>query len=146
MVYSDTAAAIVKAAGLSLLQGLMSVTYDELGYRYELPPFVVCEPVKYGEGVLTREQSRDYEETVYRLTLRASGYPDFKLTVSASETVAGLKEAFAQANGVTAQRLRLFVNGREMKSERRVAHYPVSDDIVLMTVLRSDSPRALATY
>jgi hypothetical protein len=45
----DETYAVVEASGLKMHNNVLMISYDDLGHRYEIPPFIINEPVSYGE-------------------------------------------------------------------------------------------------
>ena len=110
--HPDTAEAILKASGLTMHQGYLLVCYDELGFKYELPPFVVNEPTSYGE---TKTDPKPPTQAGVPLTIviRSVKRPDATVNVTTTDTGKKLKSVYAEQ--AKAEGNRLFFNGREIK-------------------------------
>lgn len=108
-----TAEAIVKASGLIMHQDYIMVCYDELGFKYELPPFVINEPTGYGEGK-EEQVTPSLPGVPLELTVRSAKRPDAAVHINSNQTSKELKTAYIAAAKVEGT-VRLFFNGRELK-------------------------------
>ena len=111
--YLDTAEAIVKASGLTMHQGYIMVCYDELGFKYELPPFVINEPTEYGEAKEDKVVPVALAMPL-DLTVRSAKRPDVAVHINSNQTGKDLKAAYRSAAHAEGP-IRLFFNGREVK-------------------------------
>ena len=111
--YLDTAEAIVKASGLTMHQGYIMVCYDELGFKYELPPFVINEPTEYGEAKEDKVVPVALAMPL-DLTVRSAKRPEVAVHINSNQTGKDLKAAYRSAAHAEGP-IRLFFNGREVK-------------------------------
>ena len=88
---------------------------DHLGQKYELPPFVINDPMSYGEGNKLDSPPQGHSKAII-VTIRSSKRPDVNLTISTHDTGKALKAAYIAHTKAT-EALRLFFNGVEMKDE-----------------------------
>jgi len=103
----------VKASGLNMHQGYIMVCYDDLGFKYELPPFVVNEPTQYGE--MKEEHVTPTAPGVpLSLTVRSAKLGDAAVQINSNQTGKELKAAYLSA-AKTQGAPRLFFNGLEIK-------------------------------
>lgn len=126
-----TAEQIIRASGLSMLSGSLMLTFDEVGYRYDLPVYVINEANKYGSETPFVKLPGNYKGEDLNLVLRCSKFPDTKLMINSSETVSLLKKLFAEKKTVEADKLRLFYNGKELKNEMYLFHCGLKENIVV---------------
>lgn len=110
---SRTAEAIVKASGLNIHQGGISLCVDSSGLKYELPPFMVNDALVYGQERKT-ELSPEGKNKPITVTVRSAKRPDVQLTVNTHDTGKALKSAYVSRTKAT-ETVRLFYNGTEVK-------------------------------
>lgn len=126
---------LIKAYNLTLNNGLLQQTYDERGYRYDLPPFVINPAVKYGETkVITRAPAHVKGENI-ELILRAAGLTDCKVNTRTDETIKGVKDKFI-AHAKLQKDVRLFFNGRELKDDSLLGHCNVPHGVVIQVFIK----------
>jgi hypothetical protein len=126
---------LIKTYGLTLNNGLLQQTYDERGYRYDLPPFVINPAVKYGETkIITKVQTQVKSENL-ELTFRAAGCNDCNIMIKTDENIAKIKEKYKEKNSLKKE-IRLFFNGKEMKDQTLLGQYPVSAGFVIQVFIK----------
>lgn len=102
--------------------------YDELGIRYQLPPYVLSAPTNLIEDRGNSEMAA--EETPVRLSrsrgvelpirLQLSTGKDLKLTVRSTDTILLLKRQIQSLEGISTSRIRLFFAGRQLTDRMRI--------------------------
>lgn len=128
--YSDTAEAIVKASGFTLPQASIMLCIDQYGQKYELPPFMINEPISYGESK-ANEMTPQGKSKVITVTVRSSKRTDVNLIISTHDTGKTLKTAYVSHTKAT-ETLRLFFNGVEIKDEGYLAK--LEDGVVVQAL------------
>lgn len=101
---------------ISLLNGSIQFCIDSHINRYELPIFIIHEPLTYSEHRLEDKNiDRKYDDMMIEIIVRSGSFPngDFKINEQLStnvdivkETIRALKELPDEAT------IRLFYNGR----------------------------------
>lgn len=86
---------------------------DQLGLKYELPPFVINEPLAYGQIKQIESAPLGNRKTI-TITVRSSKRPDVQLAISTHDTGEVLKTAYVTKTKAT-ESIRLFFNGVEIK-------------------------------
>lgn len=119
---------LLRAYGLKLTNGLLQQSYDERGFRYDLPHFLINPAVKYGEKAKLAEVQVKSE--LVSLSFRAAGLENVKLDVKTDEGVAAIKERYRQEAGVK-KNIRLFFNGKELRDGSLLGVYKVPNDVVV---------------
>jgi len=131
---------LIGASGVKELSFIISVVlcntcigslidcYDELGIRYQLPPYVLSAPTNLIEDRGSSETAA--EETPVRLSrsrgvelpirLQLSTGKDLKLTVRSTDTILLLKRQIQSLEGISASRVRLFFAGRQLTDRMRI--------------------------
>jgi len=131
----EKAEELLKTYGMTLNNGMIQQTYDERGYRYDLPPFVINPAVKYGETrVITRGQIQFKKETL-TLLFRSAGLTDCKMTLTSDETVESVKKKCVAAMKIE-KNIRLFFDGKELKDDKLLGNYPISSNMVVQVFLK----------
>lgn len=126
----DTAESIVKASGLSLQQASITLCMDEFGMKYELPPFMINEPLFYGQ-IKQIQAAPPGPNRAFTVTVRSSKRPDVQLTVSTHDTGETLKTAYISHTKAT-EAMRLFFNGVEIKQGSYLAR--LEDGVVVQAL------------
>lgn len=133
---ADKAEGLLKAYNLTLNNGFMQQSYDERGYRYDLPPFVINPAVKYGEvRVITRASVQVKGENL-DLIFRTAGISDCKICVKSDESVKTVKEKFKE-NSKVMKDVRLFFNGKELKDESLIGHCNLPSGMVVQVFMKA---------
>ena len=113
------------------------LTFDEVGNRYDLPVYVINDASRYGAEKPLPKHQEGYNGYNVNLTVRSVKCRDTQLTVNTADTVAALKDKFAASSNFSAQNIRLFYNGKELKNEVQIYHYEVNDGIVVQAHVKS---------
>lgn len=125
---------LLKASGLRLMNGLMTLIYDDRGNRYELPPFVLNQAVKYGVAKSSPGLPENHKKKTISIILRCARFQDFQVTLSNEELIKSLKLNYAESKQLDPLKLRFFYCGREMKDEFKLAHYKVENQVVIQVL------------
>ena len=131
----DKAESILKSYNLTLNNGLIQQTYDDRGYRYDLPPFVINPAVKYGESKPLAKVNSPVKAEFLELTFRIAGGPDLKIKVRSDNNVKSVKEKYLENANINKE-IRLFFNGKELKDEFLLGHYSIPNNVVLQVFSR----------
>lgn len=130
------AEAMIKAAGLKMTNGLMLQVYDNLGHRYDVPPYVINEPAKYGKGPLAPSLPIGFNEKTISFTLRSAKYSDLPLEVLNSTAVEWVRQKYSKEKAVNEGNVLLFYNGKELKDGFTLGHYKIEEGIVIQILLK----------
>ena len=125
----STTEALLKASGLTMPNGLLQQTYDERGYRYDLPPFVINLAVKYGTG-LVKPQNVQFNPEDIKVVFRSTKFNDYTLVVSNQETVKNLKERLGKLLKIE-KKIRLFYAGKELQENSLFGKYAIKNDFII---------------
>lgn len=147
------AQAIIDGANISLPSGSLIDCYDELGIRYQLPPYVLSAPTNLIEDRANSELTT--EDTPARpsrsrgvelpIRLQLSTGKELRLTVRSTDTVQLLKRQVQSLEGIGASRLRLFFAGRQLTDRMRIKdakirkHYTVQ--VIVAEPATCDTPQ-----
>lgn len=122
---------IIKSSKISMLSGSLMLTFDEVGYRYDLPVYVINEGLRYGNEKVTPKLMENYKGKDLNITVRCVKCPDTQISISTANIVQDIKEKFAHVRGYNIEKIRLFFDGKELKDQLQIYHYKVTDGIVI---------------
>lgn len=126
-----TAEQIVKSAGLSMLSGTLMLTFDDVGYRYDLPVYVINEASKYGVEKTLQKLPDGFKGDTINITMRCVKFTDQQLEVQTGESIKMIKSRYAEKVSIDQDKTRLFYNGKEMKNDMALYHCGVKDGVVI---------------
>lgn len=147
----ELAQAIIDGACISLPNGSLSESYDELGNRYQLPIYVLCSPsnlVEERDSESPSPESEPYsgpmsgEEIVVKF--RVSNISnDIKMGVFSKETIASAKRRLSNAHGVAEPKdQRWYFGGKLLQDKQKISDVKLQNGFVVQVVvyLHSSSP------
>lgn len=126
----------IKDAGISMFSGSLMLTFDCVGYRYDLPVYVISEASKYGIEKTIQQLPEDFEGKILNVMLRCVKFADEKLDSHTGELVGDLKSRYGDKVVVSKEKIRMFFNGKEMKNDMTLHHCGVRDGVVLQVYLQ----------
>lgn len=130
------AAAFVAASGLVMVDNSLLVVYDDRQHRYDVPPFVLNEPEKYGIGQPQPKGQLSGPEQTFSLKLRCAKYPDFDTTVSTYSDTDSLKQVYIEKHCPDSGSIRLFFNGKELKTGTQIGMYLLTAGCVVQVFIQ----------
>ena len=134
----ETAKLLLEMAEITLQNGILTVCQDSTGGVYEIPAFVINDPIAYGPEPAKKALPK--KELVFEevnIKLRRMGVEkDFCVEIHTEKTVAELKERYAQEEGLDPSSIRLFFGGKEMDSAQNIASYYVKSQMVVQVLIR----------
>jgi Ubiquitin-binding domain/Ubiquitin family len=131
----EKAESLLKSYGIILNNGVIQQTYDDRGYRYDLPPFVINPAVKYGEVKAVTKINTIKTETL-ELVFRCAGVTDCVLNLKTDFTVKKVKEKYLETIKQD-KIIRLFFNGKELKDDNMLGQYPITNKVVVQVFLKT---------
>lgn len=130
---SASAETIVHAGGLTLAQGTIQVCYDSTGRKYELPPYVINEPVCFRPPEENAVVAIPNE--TYHLTLRSTKAPDMSVIMNSLQQAVHLKEVFSAKTNIAIDKVRLFFNGKELKNNMPLGKAQLTNEVVVQVMV-----------
>lgn len=118
-----------------MVDNSLLVVYDDRQHRYDIPPFVLNEPEKYGTGQPQPKGQFDVPEQVLSLKLRCAKHPDFETTISSYSDSESLKQIFAEKHCLGLGDIRLFYNGKELKVDTQLGMYSLTTGCVVQVFI-----------
>lgn len=127
-----SAAMILQTGHISIQNGTMSLCIDSRGNRYELPPFVLTDPMQFAEDkeTMSRKAGNNKPEPVKTIEVKVRSMTtqqDSVLTLSNDQTVLQLKTRLP----FKPQACRLFFGGKEMKDHEQLLEYRIRSGMVI---------------
>jgi hypothetical protein len=132
----DKAEALLKTYGLTLNNGLLQQTYDERGYRYDLPPFVINPAVKYGEAKIVAKAPAKVKTETLELVFRAAGEDDCRLSLISDLSIERVKEKYKEKMK-SQKEVRLFYNGKELKDQSLLGQSNVATGNIILVFVKN---------
>ena len=123
--------AMLEAYDLIPLTNCINITYDSLGGLYEIPNYCINEPYKYE---LVEDKKERPNEVKISFHLR-NGPKQTKITCSNYKKIEKIKEKVGKKYNVTADKIRLFFYGKEMKNNFELWNYNVSEGCVVIVMI-----------
>lgn len=129
---SATAGVLLEMAGIFPESGSIRLCYDSEGNTYEIPVFVVNDPVKFLEegGYVPPPKKERHEEDI-TVKLRGINGQDTKIQINTGKLVSELKAQYSQENENPEGNIRLFFGGKEMKDNQEILNYGVENEMVI---------------
>lgn len=139
---AQTASMLLQAAEIFTEKESMTICIDTNGIRYELPPFVINDPVSYYNAPIPkkakstlREESIEVPAKQVKLRLMPEQH-DTVVRVMNTSTIAAIKEEYLRAKGGEPMHLRLFFGGKELKDQSTLLEYGVKAEYVIQVFAR----------
>lgn len=126
---------LVEASGLKLQGDSLIVVHDESGRRYEIPPFIISEPERYGSEKPAPELPSSYKEKTIAFKIRCTKFADFGMIVGTLSTIRSIKEKYASSQNINPTKVRLFYNGKELKNDTQLAHCNIEPDVIIQAAV-----------
>ena len=139
---AETARLLLQIAEIFTEKDSMTVCFDTNGLRYELPVFVINDPVTYFNGPAPKKKKvklRDEEVEVSATQVKLRLMPqqqDIPIRILNTCTVAELKSLYAQARKGEGGQARLFFGGKELKDEMTLQGCAIQSDFVIQVFQR----------
>ncbi|OMJ89321.1 hypothetical protein SteCoe_8524 [Stentor coeruleus] len=128
---------IIKSSGLSMLSGTLMLTFDDVGYRYDLPVYVINEASKYGVEKTFQKLPDWFKGDSINIVMRCAKFTDKKLEVYTGELIKIIKTRYTEIVIVDQDKIRLFYNGKEMKNDMTLYHCGVKDGVVIQVYVQN---------
>ena len=113
------------------------LTFDDQGYRYDLPVYVINEAVKYGSEKSVQKLPENFKGEEIEVTFRCSKYSDTIAKVNTGWTCSTVKAVYQEKVGVPVEKIRIFFNGKELKNEGFLHQFKVNNGVVLQVFAQS---------
>mmetsp|Transcript_22434 Transcript_22434/g.22137 ORF Transcript_22434/g.22137 Transcript_22434/m.22137 type:complete len:129 (+) Transcript_22434:267-653(+) len=125
-------------AGITTRDGCITLCEDANGNLYDIPPFIINDPVAFPNEKKHRvNRPTIVEHELLKLKLRRPGKAqDVEIEIESQNLVSLLKEEYSKKEGIPAADVRVFFGGKELKDENTLLSYFITNDMVLMVFLK----------
>ena len=134
-----TSKLLLEMGGFSLENGTMAVCISPNGHRYELPPFILSDPIKFKDpNAQTIQKKVLHEETISVKLRTVFTVREDVLEVSNSISVKELKDLYVGKNSdLNSSDIRLFFGGKEMQDPKNLMSYFIETGMVILVYKKS---------
>lgn len=128
-----TAKVLLVMGGFALENGNMSVCISPRGHRYELPPFILADPVRFKETDALVVEKKKVVEGVVKIKLRTVfNVKEDIFEVDNSIMVKELKGLYFEKNSNSGVDVRLFFGGKELQDSRTLMSYGIENEMTIL--------------
>lgn len=131
----EFARSLFESCGIILPYGILTEIYDEMGFRYKLPPYCICDPIFLENDELSsnKESSQVKPSTV---KIRLSDGKDIVLDLHGEELVSDIKRILRkQENLCSKQRIVVLWCGKLLDDEVCLSSLNLPKNSVLQVML-----------
>ena len=123
---SDDTIAVMKSAGIKLIRQSLSMCYDENGFRYELPIFIINDPSEYK---IHNDADNQYQVKSLTLKIRVNS-ETHSISCSTETLVEKLISDYKETAGKQDHNVKLIFGGKPMQAENHVGNYITNDCVI----------------
>lgn len=135
-----TATTLLQMAEITLEENSLLVAYDRNKTRYEIPPFVINDPVKFSDSEPKRKGLKKKEQTEKDIKIKLRNMTDYsesEVQISNTQSIEALKKLYIESvKGTPTGTVRLFFGGKELKDEGTLASYSIGESMVVQMILK----------
>jgi len=137
-----TAKVILQSAGLSpydIDRPDYCFCYDERGFRYEVPMYILHEPrnlVVATPDVVVSEEEKQKAEQDLTIKIRLSTGTDIQYAGKGQDTILHLKQFVEKEKGIAPDRQKAIFQGKLLHDSATLAHCRISNNVVLQVMVR----------
>lgn len=118
---------VLTASGIKLIKKSLQMSYDEDGYRYDLPIFLINEPKAF---VVEEDAKEEIVPLKLKLTLRVVGQ-DILVEANTIDKVSLLKDQLKSKHPDSAKKsIRMFFAGKELNDIKPIGKYLTEDGVI----------------
>lgn len=130
---------ILEMGGFALENGTMSVCISPNGHRYELPPFILADPVRFKDPNMPLIAKKVLQESVVKVKLRTVfTVKEDEFQVNNGIMAKELKDMYLEKNkDIGAAEVRLFFCGKELLDNRSLISYSIESGMVILVYKKS---------
>mmetsp|Transcript_21575 Transcript_21575/g.39464 ORF Transcript_21575/g.39464 Transcript_21575/m.39464 type:complete len:221 (-) Transcript_21575:39-701(-) len=136
-----TAALLLNMQEITIENNCMSVCTDNTGQRYDIPIFIINDPVKFViPGQKKKKAPSPPKNESVTIKIRAMPLQkETKLQFETGKRVVELKQAFLASDNAVGDMttLKLYFAGRELKDDDALNTYCVKNDMVVQALVRA---------
>lgn len=118
----------------------LTVNFDRHGQRYEIPIFVINDPVSFAEGKMAPRQRKPLENVEIKIKIRCFKVSDkdIDITIENSKTILELKNVYSSKLDDTkpVESMRVFFGGKELKDDETLIQNRVRKNNVVQILVK----------
>lgn len=122
----------------------LSVCYDNSGFRYEIPAWVINDPVKFSGQELISQMNKIVRASTsapsdadLELKLRTVSNPqDVTISISSAAKVKLLKQMYCNQKNLSVGSIRLFFGGKELNDDSCISDYNLENGMVIQVFIK----------
>jgi hypothetical protein len=122
----------------------LSVCYDSTGFRYEIPVWVINDPVKFSGHELISQMNKILRASTtapsdsdLELKLRTVSNPqDVTISISNAVKVKLLKQMYCKQKNLSVGSIRLFFGGKELNDDSCISDYNLENGMVIQVFIK----------
>lgn len=136
---SSSAKLILEMGGFALENGTMAVCLSPNGHRYELPPFILSDPIRFKDPNMPLITKKILHESVVKLKLRTVfTVKEDEIQINNGSTAKELKDMYLNINkDIGVNEIRLFFGGKELVDNRSLISYSIESGMVILVYKKS---------
>jgi hypothetical protein len=134
---------LLDAADIRVENDSMTTVIDRHGIKYEMPIFMLNDPLEFNEGKLApsrRKKEKKEEDISFKIRCFNVSSSDTELTLPNTTTIGAVKDAYnnslAEDKRIPADKMRAFFGGKELKDEETLINNGVRKNMVLQILIR----------
>lgn len=130
---AETAKTILEMAEIKLERENMTLLVDSDGYHYQLPPFMINDPIF---TIFENPAKKLKTLSKIKLKARVASIPnDLEIEIDNNKTGQDLKTIIAEIKGTEIDKIRVFFNGKEIKDTDILVNCNLEDGMVIQVFL-----------
>jgi Ubiquitin-binding domain/Ubiquitin family len=139
----ETSALLLQMSGISLKSDNVTVLEDTNGNIYEIPPFIINDPVCFSnERKKAVPKQNIIENIVIKTKIRRPGEDkDACFEINNMITALELKQMYAEKESFDIDTVRLFFGGKEMNYDNSLASHLIQTDMVITAFIKSSEKK-----
>ena len=134
-----TAKLLLDMGGFILENGTMGVCISPNGHRYELPPFILSDPIKFKDPNMPLIVNKVLREEVITIKLRTVfTVREDEFQVNNTISIKDLKEIYVKKYvDIDVTDLRFFFGGKELQDNKFLIGYSIENGMVILVYKKS---------
>ena len=136
---------LLEATEISMEHDNITVSFDKHGHRYEIPIFVINDPVSFAEGKMAPRTRKPLEEEEITIKIRCFkiSEKDTLITIENSMTIKELKTAYSikleeleEEKRKPVESMRVFFGGKELPDDETLIQNRIRKNNVVQIMIK----------
>ena len=134
----ETAALLLQMSGISVKIGSITTLEDTNGNIYEIPPFIINEPIYFANEKKKKVAKKIIAENIQiKIKIRRPGGADDQIfEVNNMITGLDLKQKYCEKENIPLENLRLFFGGKEMNYNNTLVSHLIQSEMVIAAFIK----------